>query len=247
MADDAMDLLTAFELHDTTAIAKCLATNHVHALIKGKPPLEHLLEMYTRSDRFPACVRVLLDAGAVLADKALRAVLLNDATALKAELAENSEVVRQRVTLTSTFTPLVGATLLHVACEYGHLQVAEALVDAGALVNARTLETNRALGHSPLFHTVNSNDNRSRPLMDLLLARGADPLVRLPILTWGRGFEWETTFFDITPMSYCQFGLLPQMHRDEVQIYDNLKVLCTAAGRVAPALANVPNAYVRRA
>jgi hypothetical protein len=39
--------------------------------------------------------------------------------------------------------------------------------------------------------------------------------VRLAGITWGKGFAWETTFFDGTPVSYAQLGLMPQVRRRE--------------------------------
>ena len=84
-----------------------------------------------------------------------------------------------------------------------------------------------------------------RPLLaSLLLAAGARTDVRLPTLVWGRGFDWETTLFDVTPISYCQAGLLPQVHRREVDVYRNLTALLAAAGRPCPAWGNVPNRYL---
>ena len=80
--------------------------------------------------------------------------------------------------------------------------------------------------------------------MRALLAAGARTDVRLTALTWGRGFEWETTLYDVTPISYCQAGLLPQMHRREADVYRNLEALLAAAARPAPSLANVPNRYL---
>ena len=94
------------------------------------------------------------------------------------------------------------------------------------------------------FHTVNSNDNRSAPLLHMVLDAGAKADVRLPGITWGRGFEWETTCFDVTPVSYAQLGLLPQMHRREADIYANVARLLAAAGRAIPPLDNVPNRYL---
>jgi ankyrin repeat protein len=139
----------------------------------------------------------------------------------------------------------VGASLLHVAAEYGHLNAARALVDLGADVNARAAVDEHGLnGHTPIFHTVNSNDNRSAPIMRLLLDAGAASDVRLTGITWGKGFEWETTLFDVTPVSYAQFGLLPQVHRKERDIYDNVARLLQAAGRTVPPLDNVPNRYL---
>jgi len=82
-------------------------------------------------------------------------------------------------------------------------------------------------------------------IVRLLLDAGAKPDVRLQGITWGKGFEWETTIFDVTPISYAQFGLLPQVHRRERDIYDNLKLLLAAAGRTVPPLDNVPNRYLQ--
>ena len=96
-------------------------------------------------------------------------------------------------------------------------------------------------GHTPLFHTVNTHGNRSLPVLRLLLEAGAAPDVRLPGITWGRGFEWETTCLDVTPISYAQLGLLPQMHREEADIYANIALLLEASGRAVPPLCNMPN------
>ena len=91
---------------------------------------------------------------------------------------------------------------------------------------------------------MNSNDNRSAPLLELLLDAGARPDVQLQGITWGKGFEWETTCFDVTPISYAQMGLLPQMHRRDRDIYANIKRLLDASGRAVPPLDNVPNRYL---
>lgn len=215
-------------------------------LIRGKPALQWLTEMYTRSDGFPACVRLLLDRGATLDEPALAPVLLDDAAAIAAAVRANPTLLRHRTTLTSTFTDLTGATLLHIAAEYGHANAARALLAAGADVNATTpIAADGTGGHSPLFHTVNSNANRAAPLMRLLLEAGARVDLCVGALVWGRGFEWETTFFDVTPLSYAQLGTLPQMHRRELDVVANLRCLLTAAKRPIPPLANVPNRYLQ--
>ncbi len=147
--------------------------------------------------------------------------------------------------MVSAFTPLFGASLLHVAAEFGNLNAARVLLDMGAAVDERASFDEYGLnGHTPLFHTVNSNDNRSAPLLQLLLAAGAQPDIRLQGITWGKGFEWETTCFDVTPISYAQMGLLPQMHRRDREIYANITSLLDASGRRIPPLENVPNRYV---
>jgi hypothetical protein len=240
------ELLAAFESHSPERIAAVLDQGlDVHAPIGGLAPVDALVQMYFRSDRFPACLRQLLDRGAVLADPALAPVLLDDVAALDAAVHADPSLLRHTTTMPCTFTPLEGASLLHVAAEYGHRRVAARLVELGADVNARAaVDVDGLNGQTPIFHAVNSNANRSEPLMRLLLDAGARTDVRLAGITWGRGFEWETTCFDVTPISYAQLGLLPQMQRSEAHVYANLRTLLVAAGRPVPALNNVPNRYL---
>ena len=241
------DLLGAFEIHSVDAIRGILDGGlDANAPVRGKSPIEWLLEMYTRSDRFPLCVRILLDRGARLSDPALGPILLDDVAALIAMVRADASVLTHRTNLVSAFTPLMGASLLHVAAEYGNFDAAKCLIDLGADVEVRAaMDADGFGGHTPLFHTVNSNGNRSMRIMRLLLDAGARPDLRVDGLTWGKGFDWETTFFDLTPISYAQLGLLPQMHPDEREIGENVQLLLAAAGRKVPPLRNVPNRYLR--
>ena len=246
MATVEYRLLEAFELHSVEKIQAILDCGFdVGSAIKGKSVVNSLLEMYSRSDRFPECLRLLLERGAVLDDPRIAPVLLDDVAGLAAALDADPSLIRHRTSMLSTFTPLVGASLLHVAAEYGHLKTARLLLERGADVEARAAVDACGLnGHTPLFHTVNSNGNRAAPILDLLLEAGARPDVRLQGITWGKGFEWETTCFDVTPISYAQLGLLPQVHRREQDIYANITRLLAASGRTVPPLENVPNRYL---
>lgn len=239
-------LLTAFETHSVEGIRASLDSGlDARMLIDGKSAVNHLIEMYYRSDRFPACLRLLLERGAELEDPKLAAVLLNDPAGIEAAVKADTSLLQYRTSLVCTFTPLVGVTLLHVAAEYGHLAAAAKLLELGAEVDARAAVDEYGLnGHTPLFHTVNSNDNRSAPLMRLLLAAGARADLQLQGITWGKGFEWETTCFDVTPISYAQLGLLPQMQRTEQDCYANVTELLQASGRAVSPLCNVPNRYL---
>lgn len=91
---------------------------------------------------------------------------------------------------------------------------------------------------------MNSNRNRSEPILQLLLDAGATADVRLAGITWGQGFKWETTFFDVTPISYAQLGLLPQVQRREEDIDHNIRLRLKASGRAVPPLTNIPNRYL---
>jgi len=240
------DFLTAVELHSIDRLKAVFdAGLDPQGTIKGLSPITCLTEMYFRSDDFPACLQFLLDRGCVLDDPALLPVLLDDADMLIAALSANPTLLAHRTTMVSTFTPLVGATLLHVAAEYGSANASRVLIEAGADVNATAALDDFGLnGHTPIFHTVNSNANRSEPIMRQLLEAGARSDIRLQGITWGKGFEWETTLFDVTPISYAQFGLLPQVHRKERDIHANIKTLLNASGRKIPPLENVPNRYL---
>lgn len=241
------DLLVAFEIHSVERVRSILdAGFDVRNPVKGKTPINALIEMYFRSDRFAECLRLLLERGAILDDPKIAPVLLNDPDALEAAVRQDRSLLEHRTSLISAFTSLAGATPLHIAAEYGHLEVARKLVELGAAVDAPAAVDEFGMnGHTPLFHTVNSNANRSEPVMKLLLDAGARPEVRVAGITWGKGFEWETTCFDVTPISYAQLGLLPQMHRTERDSYANVRTLLQGAGRAVPPLDNVPNRYLR--
>jgi ankyrin repeat protein len=219
------ELLVAFELHSAEQIRAVLdAGFDPRSPIRGKSPVNWLTEMYSRSDRFPECLQLLLDRGAVLDDPVVAPVLLDDAEALSAAVRADPLLLEHRTTMISAFTPLVGASLLHVAAEYGNVNAARVLLEMGAEVDARAAVDEYGLnGHTPLFHTVNSNGNRSEPILHQLLDAGARSDVHLAGITWGKGFEWETTCFDVTPISYAQLGLLPQMHRSEGDVYANVR------------------------
>jgi len=246
MATAEFELLGALETHDVDAIRAILDTGwDVRQPIKGKSIVTTLTEMYTRSDRFPACLRLLLERGAVLDDPRVAPVLLDDPVALGAALRASSSLITHRTSMVSAYTPLIGASMLHVAAEFGHLNAARVLIERGAVVDARAAMDDFGLnGHTPLFHTVNSHANRSAPVMELLLSAGARATIHVPGIIWGKGFEWETTCFDVTPISYAQFGLLPQMHRREADVAATVTRLLRAAGRRVPPMTNVPNRYL---
>ncbi len=240
------ELLGAFEVHSLDEIRAILdAGFDARSPVKGKSTVNSLLEMYSRSDQFADCLRLLLERGAVLDDPRIAPILLDDADGLAAALQADPSLIEHRTSMVSAFTPLIGASLLHVAAEFGHVKVTRVLIEHGAAVDARaSLDEEGLNGHTPLFHTVNSHDNRAAPILDLLLDAGARPDVRLQGITWGRGFDWETTCFDVTPISYAQLGLLPQMHRRDRDIYANITRLLEASGRRVPPFDNVPNRYL---
>jgi Ankyrin repeats (many copies) len=210
--------------HDVDGVrAALMAGADVSSPIDGKRPIQYLLEQYERSDRLRDCLCLLLERGATLDDP----------------------VLIPRTSMVSAFTSLVDVSLLHVAAEFGNLKAARALVESGANVNATAGVDEFGLnGHTPIFHTVNSIQNRSAPILRLLVDAGADTRMRIDGIHWGTGYPWETTFYDVTPVSYAQMGLMPQVHRKESDVYSNITVLLQRASHQIPLLRNVPNRYL---
>lgn len=240
-------LLSAFDGHSVHQVRSVLGAGaDATQPVRDKLPLYWLLEEYTRSDRLPDCLKLLLEAGARLDDEHLVPVLLDDGEAIRALYDSDPSILTHRTSLVSSFTSMIDVTLLHVAAEYGNVHAAKTLVELGADVNASAgKDENGVNGHTPIFHTVNSNANRSAPIMHMLLDAGAKCDIRLDALDWGKGYPWETTFFDVTPISFAQMGLLPQVHRNEHDVYANIEIMLNALGRRIPRLENVPNRYLQ--
>jgi ankyrin repeat protein len=138
MATADQELLSAFDGHDVDAVRAALdAGANPCTPIRGKLPIYWLLEEYTRSDQLGDCLRLLFERGAVLDDPVVAPVLLNDAEAIRTAIKSDRSLLEHRTKLVSAFTSLVGVSLLHVASEYGNLDAARALIDAGADVNAK--------------------------------------------------------------------------------------------------------------
>jgi hypothetical protein len=239
------DFLGAFEEHSPESIRQALARGaSATSLIKGKPPIDHLIEMYLRSPRFTECLRVLLDAGASIDDPLLKAVLLDDAAAVE-RLLNAGDDPNRKFRISSAFTPCHGVTALHICAEFNSVKAARVLLLLGADVNARAdVDKDGFGGQTPIFHTVNNIFNYSRPTMELLVDAGANLDVRLKGLIWGPGADWETLLLDVTVFSYAQCGLYKQFHRQEHDVYNNLSYLYQKRYGSPLPLRNVPNRYL---
>jgi len=240
------DFLEAFELHSPTLIREALAAGASPIEpIKGKRPIDILIEMYTRSPKFAECMQVLLDAGAIIGDPLLQAVLLDDDAGLCRVLKTSRENLQRKLYPLCAYTSCKGVSALHICAEFNSVHCAALHVEEGAGVNARAeVDAEGIGGQTPLFHAVNSNQNYCRPVMELLVEAGADLDIRLKGVMWGESFEWETIVFDVTPISYAQCGLYRQFHRREADIFSNIAYLYRKRYWSEPIIQNVPNKYL---
>ncbi len=240
------DLLGAFEEHSPDGIRALIAAGvSPTELIKGRRPIDSLIETYLRSPRFAECLQVMMDAGATVGDPLLEAVLLDDDAGLRRLLAGSKENLQRKLNPLCAFTSCRGVSALHICAEFNSTRCARVLLDAFADVNARAdRDANGLGGQTPIFHTVNSIFNYCRPMMELLVEAGADLEIRVTSLLWGESMNWETVIYDVSPVSYAQCGLYQQFHRHEEQVYSNTGYLYRKCyGHEAP-VRNVPNRYL---
>jgi len=239
------DYLGAFEEHSPVEIRHALTAGaSATKLIKGKKPVDCLIEGYLRSSRFADCLRILLDAGASIDDPLLKAVLLDDDSALR-HLVSAGQDLNRKMRIPCAFTSCEGVTALHICAEFNSIRCARVLIQAGADVNAAAdIGPDGLGGQTPIFHSVNSILNYCRPTMELLVDAGARLDVRLKGLIWGPGADWETLLLDVTPISYAQCGLYAQFHRSESDVYGVLGFLYQKRYGSPLSAPNVPNRYL---
>ncbi len=245
--DSLLHISTAFECHSVSGIRACFAAGlDPNSMYNGKPLIHELINMYTRGPGFKECIRVFIENGLVFDDPVLLAVLADDAKSLQKLLESNKDALIKTYTFPCTFTPLLDASLLHIAAEYGHLDAAQVLVNYGAAVNARAgTDAFGFGGQTPIFHTVNQDANKGIAVLRFLIGAGADLDLTLKGLIWGKGYEWETFIPDVNPVSYAMMGLLRQFQRTEAEIYEIVGILHEAKYGQQYIPENVPNRYLK--
>lgn len=151
--------------------------------------LDYVIQTYPRDpSRLTACIEILLAAGARTRFDApgVLPLLRNRNDELAALLDANPSLIHRRYPELDScgnsggrLLTLRGATLLHVAAEYGFLDAARLLLDRGADVNARAdIDANGVGGQTPVFHALTNHNARISKAGQLLIDRGADLSIR---------------------------------------------------------------------
>lgn len=153
--------------------------------------LDYVIGTYERSpERLSACIDVLLDAGGTTRYNApgVLEVLRRQVDRLAEQLDADSLLAHRRFPELDCGSTggrrllLQGATLLHVAAEFGIVEAARLLLDRGADVNARaTVDDAGVGGQTAIFHAVTQFGDRGLPMAQLLVERGADLKVRVTL------------------------------------------------------------------
>ncbi len=152
--------------------------------------LDQVIAGYARSENLGACIELLIGAGGTTKyDFApLIDLLRGRMDLLSAQVEADTGLVHRRfpgfdfgITGARRLT-LRGATLLHVAAEYGNVEAASFLLDRGADVNVRaTVDEDGVGGQTPVFHSMTQYGDWGLAVTELLLDRGADLSIRVKL------------------------------------------------------------------
>jgi len=169
--------------------------------------LDHLLRTHHRSPLKPQCVSMLLQAGVPHSDTPELAVHLGSLSRLRERLREHPEKLREPLETDAGQVPLQGASLLHLAVEFNFPELAEFLIEEGLEPDQRAEKIPGSAntepvwptdlvalgGQTPLFHAK----GYSKPMLQFLLDRGADPSHKAPFLRDGEEIQ-------LTPLEFFQ-------------------------------------------
>jgi ankyrin repeat protein len=178
--------------HPGTALDYLLGT-----YARDKDALNESIDLLQRADGFSK-----YDEPAVIA------TIRGDADAVELFLRRDHSAIERRYpsldigTTAGRMLTLKGATLLHVAAEFGQAEIAELLLNAGCNINAVALtDSNGVGGQTAIFHAATQNDDFGIDVVRLLLSRGADLKLRCRL---PGHYEHPEEVFEGTALDYAR-------------------------------------------
>lgn len=171
--------------------------------------LDYLIATYVRSPQdLAVCIDLLLERGGTTRYNlpGVLEILRGRTDELAAVLDRDPDLVRrriQRLDFGSTGARrllLEGATLLHVAADFGNTEAVRLLLARGADVNGRAEVDGAGIGgQTPVFHRASQFDDAGLEVTALLLERGADLSVRVRL---PGHYDRPEEFVECTPAEY---------------------------------------------
>ena len=175
-------------------------------------PLALVLETYSRNPAGKHAILELFSArGYELPETPMMALHRGDISQLEKHLRRDSKLLDRRFTLHEIYpvecgcakdgqaglhwTPIDGATLLHIAVDFREREIFDWLLAHGADVNARaTVDREGFGGHTPLFNAVVCGPWQDAAMTRALLDHGAGKKVRATLrkfLDWIANPHWH--------------------------------------------------------
>jgi ankyrin repeat protein len=177
---------------------------------RGGTALDYVIGTYARSpERLSACIdRLLVEGGATRYNApGVLEVLRRRLDQLAEQIDTDPQLVHRRfreLDFGSTGGRrllLQGATLLHVAAEFGIVDAARLLLDRGADINARATVDDAGIGgQTAIFHAVTQFRDDGLPMAQLLVERGADLRVRVKL---PGHYDRTDEVVECTPLGYA--------------------------------------------
>jgi ankyrin repeat protein len=174
----------------------------------GTTPMSSVLGTYVRgqNDRKHRCIEILLRHGAVVpppVDPPMLAIHQGNAKILAEMLDRDPSLLSRRFPdMPYGNIDLRGATLVHLAVEFGEMQCLDVLLDRGADFNLAAQVIDGIGGQTPIFHAIATNHGAGITVLEHLHHRGdqrIDLTVRATFRLYG---EPQTT--PLTPLEYAQ-------------------------------------------